>query len=187
MKIIYFLIFILFINNVYAFGISPVNFDLNIKNGFQTEQEFFVVNNENTNKVINISTDFEFVNFSNIILETEPNSEKNIKFLFQVPYETTEGEYEGRIYLKEIKDDEGGISLDTSLGIKITLNVESNYADTLNEKKEYVYSEQEFKEIPKEELNLLEYLKTNLEIVIFYSLIGLISLIALIRIFKNLF
>ena len=34
--------------------------------------------------------------------EAEEDSEKEVKFLIKVPYETLEGDYSGRIYVKEI-------------------------------------------------------------------------------------
>ena len=70
MKIIYFFFFILILNNVYGFGVSPGKFNIEINNGEEIEKEFFIYNNENELKKFNISSS-GFFNFTDFILEVK--------------------------------------------------------------------------------------------------------------------
>ena len=182
MKIIYFFFFILILNNVYGFGVSPGKFNIEINNGEEIEKEFFIYNNENELKKFNISSS-GFFNFTDFILEVKENNEKEVKFLVKIPYETLEGNYVGMIYINELNKEEGGVNLDTLLGIKFEFFVNSDYTE-LNENK--FEQKLEFKEISQK-----DKLKTELEeefgfeIILFYALIVFVILLGVYKIYKN--
>ncbi len=182
MKIIYFFLFILFLSNAYGFGVSPGIFKIEIKNGEEMEKEFFIYNNEEIVKKFSINGD-GFFNFSDFIVEVDGNNEKEIKFKIRIPYETLEGDYAGRIYVNELNMEEGGINLDTLLGIKFEFSVNSDYE--LKENK--VEQKIEFKAENKDkvlETKIKEEL--GLEIIFFYALISLVFLLGIYRVYKNI-
>ncbi|MEK6937069.1 MAG: hypothetical protein AABW58_03280 [Nanoarchaeota archaeon] len=182
MKITYFFFFLLFLYNVHGFGVSPGVFQVVINNDEELEKEFFIYNNEDELKRYNISGN-GFFNFTDFITEVNGNSEKEVKILINVPYETLEGNYLGRIYVNEINKEEGGVNLDTLLGIKFEFFVTSNYTEELEENS---FRERlEFKEINKEELEFEIEEEFEFEIVLFYSLIILVILLGFYIIYKN--
>jgi hypothetical protein len=141
-KIVYFFISLFLLNNVYGFGVSPAEFDLNLRNGEVVERSFYVFNNKNENKIFNISSyDAEFLNFSSFLIEANKNSEKEVYFLVDVPAYLKNHSYKGRIYVGEIKDSISGVNLNTLLGIKINLNVLSDYIGV----ESFFKSEEDFK------------------------------------------
>ena len=177
MKIIYFLFFILLCNNVFAFGVSPSNFEINLHNDESVEKEFTLINDEFETREFEISSyGIELFNFTKFNLKIEPQSQENIKFLISVPYEAIKGEYEGRIYVKKIKPEEGGVNLDALLGIKIKVNVESSFVETLKE------INIDKTQVTKEN-NFLDKLKENPEILLFYALITFVLLLVIWKIF----
>ena len=176
MKIIYFFIFILLINNVYAFGVSPSSFEINLRNNESIEKEFTLINNEfETNEFEISSYGIEFLNFTKFNLKIEPDNHEDVKFLIDVPYETLQGNYEGRIYAKKIKPEEGGVNLGTLLGIKINANVESDFKEV--HLKEFAASNK----VEKTENTNLKF--TNPEIIAFYVLIALVLILVIWRFF----
>ena len=183
MKIIYFFFFILFLTNVYGFGVSPGSFSIDINNGEEAEKEFFVYNNEDELREYNISG-VGFFNFTDFILEVDNNSEKEVKILVKVPYETLEGNYIGRIYVNEINKEEGGVNLDTLLGIKFEFFVKSDYTEKFEDSS--FKRRLDFKEInQKDNLEETEYEEIGFEIILFYVLLCLIILMCIYRIYKN--
>ncbi len=183
MKIIYFFFFILFLNNVYGFGVSPGSFFIELENGQEIEKEFFIYNNAEDIRTFNVSS-YGFFNFTDFILEIDENSEKEIKFLVRVPYETPEGMYSGRIYVKELNKDEGGVNLDALLGIKFEFLIKSNYTEEFEDNTfEQKLELKEMPENPNNTIGIEEEL--GFEIILFYILIELIILMCLYRIYKN--
>ncbi|MBI2672030.1 hypothetical protein HYX16_03800 [Candidatus Woesearchaeota archaeon] len=191
MKLIYFLFFIFLISNVYGFGVSPSEFNINLENGQELERQFFIFN-DNQIKLFNISSyEISFFNFSSFIVEIDENNQKEIKFLINVPFETENGSYSGRIYVKEDRISEGGINIDTLLGIKVNINVKSNYSldnDEGNLKEDLLLKQEDndeitfSEEINKEDLNYLVYFKDNPELILFCGLIILVLMLCLCRI-----
>lgn len=183
MKIICFFFFILFLSNVYGFGVSPGSFSVELGNGQEVEKEFFIYNNENELKKYNI-TGIGFFNFTDFILEIEENSEKEVKFLVTVPYKTLEGNYSGRIYVNELNEEEGGVNLDTLLGIRFEFLIKSNYTGFEEENFE---QKLELKEANnKNELeNIALEEEFGIEIILFYVLVVLIILLGIYQIYKN--
>jgi len=187
-KLIYFLFFIFLISNVYGFGVSPSEFNINIENGKEVEREFFIFN-DNQVKFFNISSyGISFFNFSSFIVEIGENGKEEIRFLINVPFETENGSYDGRIYVKENRINEGGVNIDTLLGIKVNINVKSNYSLDNNIKEDLLLKQEYndeitfFEEINKEDLNFLVYFKDNPELTLFYGLIILVLMLCLCRI-----
>ena len=192
MKIIYFFIFLFLLNNAYGFGISPAEFNLDLRNGEHAERSFYLFNDNNENKVFNISSyNAEFLNFSSFLVEINKKGEAEVYFLIDVPDYFKNGSYEGRIYIQEIEYFVSGINLNTLLGIKINLNVLNN-----DIRQEYVFEKEDFKadgpsiendihndiifdEYPKEDLDsvildrkiLLFFALTGFIIILFFSLI----------------
>lgn len=183
MKIIYFFFFILFLNNVHGFGVSPGSFSIYINNGDEIEKEFFIYNNAIESRKYNISSK-GFFNFTDFILEIEGNSERELKFLINIPYETLEGKYSGRVYINEINEEEGGVNLDTLLGIKFNFNVKSNYTGFIENNFE---QKLELKEIQESNLEEFELEKEfGFEVVLFYILAGITIILCIYRIYKNI-
>ncbi len=179
MKITYFFFFILFLYNVYAFGISPGSFSIGLENGEETEKSFFIYNDEKDGNEFNISSyGVNFFNFSSF--KTKINNEDEIKFLIRIPKETEEGNYEGRIYVNELNKENGGINLDTLLGIKFKFNIKSNYTKSEESFEEEVETQE------NEEDKENSFLEDNsFAINLFYFLLILIILLCLYRIISR--
>ena len=175
---IYFLFIFLLMSNVYAFGVSPTNFNIELVNGETIEKEFFILNNNFETKLYNISNyNLEFFNFTSFIIEVDSNSEKEVKFQLNVPQEIVSNNFDGRIYVKEINTLEGGVNLDTLLGIKVNLDIKSDYIlieERLNFKQENNF-------VPRTKF---EIIKTNKPETLFYVLIGVVILLCLIKAFN---
>ena len=176
MKIIYFLFFLLFLPNVFGFGISLSKFDINLNNNDYIEMKFFILNDEENNRAFNISSyGFEYFNFTELILDIEGNSEKEFIFRINVPYETVSGNYEGRIYIKEILENNGGVNVDNLLGVKINLIIDSDYS----EKNVKINTEQKNNE-EKADFEIKENL--GLEVILFYLLIAIVLVLCFYKI-----
>ncbi len=188
MKIIYFLFFILFINNVYGFGISPTVFDIELNNGETIEKEFFILNDKEY-KLFNVSSyGIDFFNFSNFYLEVDKGTEKEVKFLIKAPYDIISGNYEGRIYVKEIKNTEGGLSLEPLLGIKVNINVISNFSEDNERTNIYLKDDdQQIKDYLNYDSQIIDEATNKPEIFLFYSLIGLIFTIGFYFVLNKFF
>lgn len=178
MKIIYFFFFILLVPGALGFGVSPAKIEANLKNSETIEKEFFILNNNHQDKIFNISSEFQFLNFSSFIVNVDSNNEKEIKFLINIPYDVPSGEYEGRIYAREVLEDLNNLNLDPLLGVKVILDVDSNYL----EKEVKVNSE----EILNSEQKNMEFTKLVNPENIFYILIALVLILTCYRIFVNL-
>ncbi len=183
MKIIYFLIFILISFNAFAFGVSPSNFEVMLNNNEGIEKEFTLINDDYETKEFEIkSYGIDFINFTEFTFKIAPQSQENIKFSINVPYETNEGIYEGRIYINKIKHEEGGVNLDALLGIKIKVNVISNFtenyfAEGINSENKYLQNRND---------NFLDEFTENPEIFVFYILIAVILFACIFVICRNI-
>ena len=176
MKIIYFFFIFLFLPNVFGFGISPAKFDINLNNNDYIEKEFFILNDKDSTRKFNVSSyGFEYFNFTELILDIGGNSEKDVIFRINVPYETVSGNYEGRIYIKEILENNGGLNVDNLLGVKINLIVDSDYL----EESVKINTEQKNNE-KKSDFGIKENLE--IEVILFYFLIVIIFVLCFYKI-----
>lgn len=176
MKIIYFFFFILIMPNIFGFGISPSKFEINLNNDDYAEKGFFILNDKETKSLFNVSSyGLEYFNFTELIIEVDGNSEREVRFMINVPYETVAGIYDGRIYVKEITERNGGVNLENLLGVKINLIVDSDYSET------EINTEQ--KQILKNNFELEK--KLEFEIILFYLLIMIIFILCLYKIYIN--
>jgi len=155
MRLCYFFIFLFFLNNVHAFGVSPAEFNFQLKNGDFIEKIFIIVNNENDDKLFNVSSN-SLLNFSSFLVEVEGSSKKEVEFSAAVPYETTAGNYEGRIYVNEIKDYGDGLNIVSLIGIKLSFNVLSDYLYEADSEKQDVLEDNIHNDIVFDEITFDE-------------------------------
>lgn len=186
MKIIYFLIFILISLNAHAFGISPSSFEVRLQNNYGVEKEFTLINDDFETKEFEISSyGIDFINFTKFNLKIGPQSQENVKFLIGVPYETSEGIYEGRIYVNKIKPEEGGVNLDALLGIKVEVEVESNFTGDYFADSIKLNSGNEI--LQEDKYDFLDSMTENPEIILFYALTIVLCIICAFFIANRLF
>lgn len=121
MRRILLILILILLPTVNALAISPTKLEFKLDSDEIQEKEFFIYNNNNYKTNYSIVSNKWFTFYPGNTIELNPQGNTKVKAVLK-PVNAEKGNYESKIYIKEIVDNKG-ITLENGLAIKTFIDV----------------------------------------------------------------